>query len=118
MDISPTCEPALREPSLPNTWREQERKRSRVVGSGARRATDPVAGMVRGISLKSEFGGEIGEKAVACIEDLARDGLASDRRLVLASSVREAVEKADIVITVTASREPLVRADWIAREHW
>jgi ornithine cyclodeaminase len=28
--------------------------------------------------------------------------------------VREAVEGADIVVTVTSSREPLVRADWLA----
>jgi len=78
---------------------------------------DPVAGTGQGFREVRIWGRDRG-KAVACIEDLARDGLASDRRLVLASSVREAVEKADIVITVTASREPLVRADWIAREHW
>jgi ornithine cyclodeaminase len=86
-----------------------------VVGSGAQARCQ-----IRSLALVREFRevriwGRDRGKAVACIEDLARDGLASDRRLVLASSVREAVEKADIVITVTASREPLVRADWIAR---
>jgi ectoine utilization protein EutC len=55
------------------------------------------------------------EKAAACIQDLSRQGLATDCRFVLASSVHEAVERADIVITVTASREPLVRHDWIAK---
>jgi ornithine cyclodeaminase len=32
----------------------------------------------------------------------------------VAASVREAVEGADIVITVTASRDALVKADWLA----
>jgi len=35
-------------------------------------------------------------------------------RLVVAATVREAVEGADIVVTVTASREPLVRAAWLS----
>src|SRR5436309_11248198 len=36
-------------------------------------------------------------------------------RFVAVDSVREAVEGADMVVTVTLSREPLVRAEWIAR---
>ena len=35
-------------------------------------------------------------------------------RFSVASSVREAVEGADIVITVTSAREPLVRAEWLS----
>ena len=35
-------------------------------------------------------------------------------RFSVATSVREAVEGADIVITVTSSHEPLVRAEWLA----
>ncbi len=86
-----------------------------VVGSGAQ-----ARHQIRSLALVREFRevriwGRDPGKAVACMEDLAREGLATDCRLVLASSVREAVEQADIVITVTASREPLVQPDWIAR---
>ena len=35
-------------------------------------------------------------------------------RFVAVPSVREAVEGADIVVTVTPSREPLVRAEWLS----
>ncbi len=55
------------------------------------------------------------EKARACAEELARrSGMPEGCRFVPVGSVREAVEGADIVVTVTASREPLVRAEWLA----
>jgi len=85
-----------------------------VVGSGAQ-----ARYQIRSLALVRKFRevrvwGRHPEKAAACLQDLSREGLATDCRFVLASSVREAVERADIVITVTASREPLVQADWIA----
>jgi len=54
------------------------------------------------------------EKARACADELARHpGMPPGCRVGAVGSVREAVEGADIVITVTASREPLVRAEWL-----
>jgi ectoine utilization protein EutC len=85
-----------------------------VIGSGAQ-----ARYQVRSLALvrkarEVRVWGRHKEKAAACIEDLSPPGLETDFRVVPASSVQEAVEGADIVITVTASREPLVRADWIA----
>jgi len=55
------------------------------------------------------------ERARACVEELeGHAGMPRGCRLTVAGSVREAVEGADIVVTVTASREPLVRAAWLA----
>jgi ectoine utilization protein EutC len=84
-----------------------------VVGSGAQ-----ARYQIRALALVRKLGevrvwGRNQEKAATCIEDLSRG--AADVRFVLASSVREAVKGADVVITVTASREPLVQADWIAQ---
>ena len=77
-----------------------------VVGSGTQ-----ARYQIRSLALIKAFRevrvwGRHKEKAAACIDDC---------RFVLASSVHEAVGGADIVITVTASHEPLVRPDWIAR---
>jgi ectoine utilization protein EutC len=84
-----------------------------VVGSGAQ-----ARYQIRSLALVRKLGevrvwGRNQEKAAACIEDLSRG--AADVRFVLASSVREAVKGADVVMTVTAAREPLVQADWIAQ---
>jgi ectoine utilization protein EutC len=55
------------------------------------------------------------EMARACADEMARHpGLPRGCRFVAVPSVREAVEGAHIVVTVTPSREPLVRAEWIA----
>lgn len=86
-----------------------------VVGSGVQ-----ARYQTRSLELVKKFRevrvwGRHRERATACVQDLSRQGLASDCRFVLASTVREAVESADIVVTVTASREPLIQADWIAR---
>ncbi len=55
------------------------------------------------------------ESAAACAEDLAHHtGIPAGCRFGVAGSIREAVDRADIVITVTPSREPLVRAEWLA----
>ena len=55
------------------------------------------------------------DKARARIEDLEKRGnLPPGCRVSVAGSVAEAVADSDIVITVTASRVPLVRAEWLA----
>jgi len=85
-----------------------------VVGSGAQaRYQIRSLALVRKVR-EVRIWGRHKEKAVACIQELSRPELATGFRLAQASSVREATEGADIVITVTASREPLVQADWIA----
>jgi ornithine cyclodeaminase len=83
-----------------------------VIGSGAQaRHQIRSLGLVRKLREVRVWGRNRG-KAAACIEDLSRP--TAGLRFVLASSVREAVEGADVVITVTASREPLVQAEWMA----
>ncbi|MGA8152995.1 MAG: hypothetical protein WB952_18735 [Terriglobales bacterium] len=86
-----------------------------VIGSGAQARYQILSlALVRKFREVRVWGRDQ-EKAAACIRDLSHQGLSADCRFVQASSVREAVESADIVITVTASRAPLVQAEWIAR---
>ncbi len=55
------------------------------------------------------------DRARACVEDLhARAGLPEGCEFSIAASVERACEGADVVVTCTASREPLVRAEWLA----
>jgi ornithine cyclodeaminase/alanine dehydrogenase-like protein (mu-crystallin family) len=54
------------------------------------------------------------DKARTRIEDLQRRGkLPANCQVSVAETVAEAVEDSDIVVTVTASRAPLVRAEWL-----
>jgi ectoine utilization protein EutC len=52
-------------------------------------------------------------KARACIDDLGKSRAIPACNFALPDSVEEAVTEADVVITVTASRGPLVRAAWL-----
>ena len=55
------------------------------------------------------------DHAVACVEDLrTRPGLPESCLFATAETVEEAVDGAQAVITCTASREPLLRAEWLA----
>jgi len=86
-----------------------------VIGSGAQ-----ARYQIRSLALVREFGevrvwGRNRDRATACVQEVSGAGSVTNCKFVLASSVREAVESADVVITVTASREPLVRAEWIAQ---
>ena len=52
-------------------------------------------------------------KAQACADDLGKSRSIPACNFAVTESVKDAVEGADVVITVTASREPLVRAAWL-----
>jgi ornithine cyclodeaminase len=52
-------------------------------------------------------------KARVTVDALGKHASLSGRRFVTAESVRDAVSSADVVITVTASRSPLVEAAWL-----
>lgn len=53
------------------------------------------------------------QAAPACVTDL-RGTLPAGARVSAAASAQDAIEGADIVYTVTPSRTPLVRAEWLA----
>jgi ornithine cyclodeaminase len=52
-------------------------------------------------------------KAQACADDLAKTRGIPACNFSVGESVQAAVEGADVIVTVTASREPLVRAVWL-----
>ncbi len=86
-----------------------------VIGTGAqaRYQLDALA-CVRGFG-EVRLWGRSPVHARACADDLVgRAGLPERCTYAVASSVHEAVEGADVVITCTASREPLVRAEWLS----
>jgi ornithine cyclodeaminase len=84
-----------------------------VIGTGAQaRYQIKLLPLVRGFRDVRVWG-RSREKAEACLSDLRRARISGQPVFTLASSVEDAVRNADLVITVTASREPLVRADWL-----
>ena len=86
-----------------------------VVGCGvqARHQLESLA-LVRPFSEVRVYGRRP-ERALACVEEmLAHPGMPPGARLRAAATVRETVEGADIVITVTSSREPLLQACWVS----
>jgi len=94
------------------------RRDARVVGvvgcgSQARFQLESLA-LVRPFT-EARIYGRRPERARACADELAgHPGMPKGCRLRAVAEVREAVEGADIVVTVTPSREPLVRAEWLA----
>ncbi|NDQ56669.1 MAG: ornithine cyclodeaminase family protein [Acidipila sp.] len=91
-----------------------------VVGSGsqARYQIESLA-LVRSFR-EVRIWGRHRDRAERCAKDLAtrfqggHSGLAVGCQFAAAPSVREALAGADIIITVTSSREPLVGAEWLA----
>ena len=84
-----------------------------VIGSGAQ-----ARYQVEMLALQRSFGevrvwGRDPHKAQACADDLAKHRAIPACNFAVTESVREAVEGADVVVTVTASHEPLVRAVWL-----
>jgi ornithine cyclodeaminase len=85
-----------------------------VIGSGAQaRYQTKLLPLVRSFG-EVHVWGRNPAKAEACIEDLCRAGISGQPVFAAADSVEHAVRDAELVITVTASREPLVRAEWLA----
>jgi ornithine cyclodeaminase len=86
-----------------------------VIGTGAqaRYQLDALA-CVRGFGEVRVWGRDP-DHARGCVNDLTgRSGLPERCTYAVAPSVERAVEGADMVITCTASREPLVRAEWLS----
>ena len=85
-----------------------------VIGTGiqARKQMEALAVVRSGIEEVRVWGRD-GSRASRCIDDL-RGVVAQGCALAAAGSVREAVEGAQVVITCTASRDPLVEAAWVS----
>jgi len=86
-----------------------------VIGSGTQaRLQIDLLSQVRSFR-EVRVWGRSPEKARRCAEDIARlRSLPEGCRVTQAGSVREAVREAGVVVTVTASRDPLVEASWLA----
>jgi ornithine cyclodeaminase len=85
-----------------------------VVGSGAQaRYQLQLLSLVRSFA-EARIWGRNREKAEQCASDLRRNRIAGNPVFRVAGSVEETVRDAGVVITVTASREPLLRAEWLA----
>ena len=85
-----------------------------VIGSGAQaRYQIKLLSLVRSFR-EVRVWGRSREKAEACVKDLRQAGGTGQPVFAAADSVEHAVRDAEVVITVTASREPLVRAEWLA----
>jgi len=85
-----------------------------VIGTGAQaRHQARALALVRPLVEIRVFGRNP-EKARACAQDIAAQVPSAGRlKVTVAGSIREAMSGADIVVTATASREPLVLADWV-----
>ena len=86
-----------------------------VIGTGAQ-----ARYQLEGLACERPFRevriwGRNADHARTAAEDVSASAWLPDgARVRTAASVEEAVAGADVVVTVTASREPLVRADWLA----
>jgi ornithine cyclodeaminase len=87
-----------------------------IVGTGIQARLQPrVLGLVRPFRALRIWGRRP-EAAAQCARELEEtQALPSGCVTAVAGSVEAAVRDADIVITVTASHTPLVRAEWLAR---
>jgi ornithine cyclodeaminase len=83
-----------------------------VIGTGAQaRKQVEALTVVRPGIVEVRVWGRHEDRARAAATDVA--GLVADASVRAAGSVEEAVAGADVVVTCTAAREPLVRAEWI-----
>jgi ornithine cyclodeaminase len=87
-----------------------------VIGTGtqARYQLDALAEVRPGFTEVRVWGRDA-ERTAGCAAELRRRGLLPDGCTVtVTEDVRAAVDGADVVITCTASTQPLVRAEWLA----
>jgi ornithine cyclodeaminase len=94
---------------------KRDLRRVGVIGSGAQARLQPaLLARVRPFR-EVRVWGRRPERARACADDLRRGAdWPAGAAVEAVESVRQAVEGADLVITATASREPLVRAEWLS----
>jgi ornithine cyclodeaminase len=86
-----------------------------VIGTGGQaRYQVEMLGLVRNLA-EVRIWGRDPDKARSCAHDLGRRHGIAACHFAVAESVQETVAAADIIITVTASRESLLRADWLKR---
>jgi ornithine cyclodeaminase len=86
-----------------------------VIGTGlqARYQLDALA-LERAFSVVRVWGRDA-DHARRCVEELrSREGMPAGASFEVAESIREAVDGAQVVITCTAAREPLVKLGWLA----
>jgi ornithine cyclodeaminase len=86
-----------------------------IIGNGgqARRQVEMLA-LVRKFSEVRVWGRDT-ERARTCADDLGRLPEISACHFAVPESVQQAVEGADLVVTVTSARQPLVKAEWLKR---
>jgi ornithine cyclodeaminase len=86
-----------------------------MIGTGgqARFQIDALS-RVRSFTDVRVWGRDPGRAAAAAADIAALPSLPDACTVTAAASVREAVDGADVVITATASRAPLLRAEWLA----
>jgi len=86
-----------------------------MIGSGgqARHQIDALS-RVRSFEQVRVWGRHPGRTAAAAQDIAALPSLPAECAVTAAASVRDAVAGADVVITATASREPLLYAEWLA----
>jgi ornithine cyclodeaminase/alanine dehydrogenase-like protein (mu-crystallin family) len=89
-------------------------ERVAVIGTGLQaRYQVEALGVVRPRFTSVRVWGRTAEHADVCVADLA-ERLGPEVAVVRAAEVEAAVDGAQVVITCTAAREPLVRASWLA----
>jgi ornithine cyclodeaminase len=86
-----------------------------ILGSGAQaRHQARCLALVRNLAAIRIWGRQA-ERARACATDLAADPVFAGRcRVEPAATIEAAVRGADIIVTTTASREPILRASWLS----
>lgn len=97
-------------------WLAPERAETvAVIGTGAQaRSQIEALAIVRPGIRSVRVWGRTDARSRALARDVAARRSTGSRDVVVADTVRDAVQGADVVVTCTASRGPLVRGEWLA----